>query len=197
PSDPPLIEVGRAAAGAALVAVLAWSVARAKDRVDHRGGSASLVDADELRTRLDLLAEQAIVGGTALSVVLVAPGAADADLHRLGSAVAARSRGDDVVAALRDVLAVALPGAWAADATVYAARVVTTLAGVAEVSSVGVATVRDAADSADVLLRRARRALRDAGEHGPGLIGVEGGEGVALHRAEDVAAVPGAGGRLD
>lgn len=211
PVDPPLAAVGAAALAAGVLGLIAWTTARTRGPRPGHGGTAALVDAAELAERLDGLAEQAIATGSGLAVVLVAPdGGHVGDGRDVALRVAARSREDDVVAVLDDAIAVALPGAGAAEATVYAARVVVHLqdgrtggpggtdgAQARVGAAVGVATIRDAADGADVLLRRARRALHTAVLAGPGTIGVEGTDGVAQHWAEDIAAVPSAGRAQD
>ncbi|MCV2396502.1 hypothetical protein OEB99_19500 [Actinotalea sp. M2MS4P-6] len=184
----------------ALLLALGVRMLRAGPGAGSPDGDGAPLDLARLRPRLETLAEAAIAAGDQLAVALVAPaGAGGPDqLRATVRVLAERSRSDDLVALLPEGVAVVLPGARPADAIVYAARV--TLAadaaeGLPDGVVAGVGTMSDAADTTDVLLRRARRALRAAADAGPGHVAVHGPYGAAVHVAADVAAVPGSGGR--
>lgn len=179
---------------AGLLVALVRGVARvsadpeAARQAEHARGAP--MSEPELRARLEVLAEVAIVQGSPLALVVVAPvdrGAAEQRVPRaqLVRALIDQSRGDDLIAELDDAVGVLLPGAARDEAVGYAARVAVALRrpapqGLDRPVAVGVALVVGDPYPAAALLRRSREALEGARAVADGRIGLAERSGVAL-----------------
>lgn len=177
-----------------LLVLLVRAVARTTSGPDPAGRGAHArggpMSEPELRARLEVLAEVAIVQGSPLALVLVTPVDPRAAEQRSARAQLLRalidqSRGDDLIADLEDAVGVLLPGAGRDEAVGYAARVSHALRrpapqGLGRPLAVGVALVVGDPYPAASLLRRSREALEAARLVADGRVGLAERTGVAL-----------------